>query len=232
MPVRRRSSSLLQYDADLLPESGLEVCSACAAPVKQASKDAAGHAFHALARRQSGLDKGASLDGCAAKPGWERASRCGAPGPLWTGLPDAACNLGPAATGRRGAGALAGVHQRSQADGALQMRTASQMPAPPPQRPTCRARRLLRWTSSRLLGRQLCSSACSRSTQSATISGRSARPGAPLHQHCWPAARSACQPCSWYASTSSAPSAPCAGRSTRARARRRSAAASGPTSMR
>ena len=69
LPRRRSSSQTIKYDADLVPETGLEVQSCFAAPVKVAGKDAAGHAFHALARRQSGLDKGAvpSCRLCAAK---------------------------------------------------------------------------------------------------------------------------------------------------------------------
>lgn len=46
----------LQYDLELLPADGLEVCGTLAAPIKQAGKEAAGHAFNAFARRQSGLD--------------------------------------------------------------------------------------------------------------------------------------------------------------------------------
>lgn len=60
MAVPRRGSGSLKYDPTLVPESGIEVLLSCAAPVKQADKDAAGHAFHSLARRQSGLDKGAA----------------------------------------------------------------------------------------------------------------------------------------------------------------------------
>ena len=57
--IMRRKSSL-KYDPALIPESGAEIFLACAAPVKAVSKDAAGHCFHALARRQSGLDLGAA----------------------------------------------------------------------------------------------------------------------------------------------------------------------------
>ncbi|KAK9787621.1 hypothetical protein WJX73_010169 [Symbiochloris irregularis] len=46
----------LQFDHELRPSDGCEVCSPLAAPVKQDSKEAAGLAFHAIARRQSGLD--------------------------------------------------------------------------------------------------------------------------------------------------------------------------------
>ena len=53
-----RRASLLKFDPSLVPPDGVEVVLPCAAPLKQLRKDAAGHAFHAIARRQSGLDKG------------------------------------------------------------------------------------------------------------------------------------------------------------------------------
>lgn len=52
------ASSLLrlEYAAELIPAGGCEICACLAAPVQQQGKEAAGHAFHAFARRQSGLD--------------------------------------------------------------------------------------------------------------------------------------------------------------------------------
>ena len=56
-----RRASLLKFDPSLVPPDGVQVVLPCAAPLKQLGKDAAGHAFHAFARRQSGLDQGTGL---------------------------------------------------------------------------------------------------------------------------------------------------------------------------
>ena len=46
----------LELDPQLVPADGPLVCSPLAAPIKHPSKEPAGHLFHALVRRQSGLD--------------------------------------------------------------------------------------------------------------------------------------------------------------------------------
>ena len=46
----------LEYAAELALDGGSVICACLAAPVQQQGKEAAGRAFHAIARRQSGLD--------------------------------------------------------------------------------------------------------------------------------------------------------------------------------
>ena len=53
--MKVRELRRLQYDPALVPVEGLEVCCEFAAPAKREGKDAAGHAFHAFALKQSGF---------------------------------------------------------------------------------------------------------------------------------------------------------------------------------
>lgn len=55
MAVKVRELRRLEYDTALVPDEGLEVCCEFAAPTKREGKDAAGHAFHAFALKQSGF---------------------------------------------------------------------------------------------------------------------------------------------------------------------------------
>lgn len=55
MAVKVRELRRLQYDPALVPGEGSEVCCEFAAPAKREGKDAAGHAFHAFALKQSGF---------------------------------------------------------------------------------------------------------------------------------------------------------------------------------
>lgn len=70
MAVKVKELRRLQYDPALVPVEGLEVCCEFAAPAKREGKDAAGHAFHAFALKQSGfLGESVILLGHAAVTG-------------------------------------------------------------------------------------------------------------------------------------------------------------------
>ena len=55
MAIKARELRRLQYNPELVPLEGLEVCCEFAAPAKREGKDAAGHAFHAFALKQAGF---------------------------------------------------------------------------------------------------------------------------------------------------------------------------------